>query len=120
MAAANDPIDFALDSDGDLAFPMSLTRGIAAVAQGINEAVQLFRGEWFLDLERGIPYYQDILGQKFDRERVLFGFRAEIVKVPDVKKIESLTATYSGTTRIVTIAFEVLSIYGPVTGIVEV
>jgi hypothetical protein len=46
--------------DGDLA----LAYGLDAIAQDVRQALELVRGEWFLDEEAGTPWFEDVLGQK--------------------------------------------------------
>ncbi len=38
--------------------------GIEAVGQRVKGTLNEFQGEWFLDLEAGVPYLESILGQK--------------------------------------------------------
>ena len=57
--------DIKLDeSTGDLELDtgdLQLTTGADAVRQHLQQRLRTFRGEWFLDLSTGVPYYQDIL-----------------------------------------------------------
>lgn len=62
-------VDFALDpTTGDLVFDgqnlFSLIEGRPAVAQDLKCAFGLWEGEYFLDLEAGFGWLQDVLGQK--------------------------------------------------------
>lgn len=40
------------------------TSGLEFVGQRVKDHLFTFRGEWFLNLEFGVPYLDDILGQK--------------------------------------------------------
>ena len=75
-------------------------------------AGSLFRGEWFLDLEAGVPYYQDILGQDFNQDEILDIFRPVILGIEDVQELLVLTATENTQTRIATITFQTRTTFG--------
>lgn len=118
----NDPIGIALDATGDIeilttgiAAGIRFTSGIEAVAQNIDEALSTFQGEWFLDLELGMPYYQELLGERYSEERLLTAIRTAILAVPNADQIVSLTSSFDAATRIATVAWEVLTPFGPET-----
>jgi len=53
-----------LNPDGDLDFTnnkLSLTSGIDAIRQHIQERFRTFFGEWMLDTTIGVPWFQQIL-----------------------------------------------------------
>lgn len=118
----NDPIAWALDASGDreiLATTGSrFTTGLEAVKQNVEAAIQLVEGEWFLDKERGVPLFTEVLGVKFDKGGILTIYRDIIEAVPDVTSIVTLTATFEGSTRVSDLFFEVLTPFGPVSGTV--
>jgi hypothetical protein len=119
--AANDNgVDWALDDDGDVEFPFRLTTpGVEAVKQGIRIRIQTFLGEWFLDLDFGIPWFEKILGQKFNEAEIRNAFRALILETPGVLELISLTATYTSATRTVAIDWVVRTADGVVADTVE-
>jgi hypothetical protein len=108
--------DFELGLDGDLQF----VTGADAVAQLIMIAVLTVKGEWFLDLDVGIPYFERdgvaaedaIMGQAFDSQKVVKAFAAEISSVPGVAGILSLSATFDGPTRTMTVTWAVSTVFG--------
>lgn len=51
--------DLVLDASGNIA----MASNPYALAQDVASAVKLFKGECFYDVSRGIPYWQQILGQ---------------------------------------------------------
>ena len=113
-AILTEPIDLERDDDGDLVLDSDLhwTHGIDAVAQGLQVRLQTWRGEWFLDLDRGIPYLQELLGHKFDEVRVRVAFRQEIAAAPGVEEILRLSAVFNRPTRELTVAWEVRTEWG--------
>lgn len=60
---ANNPVigDLYIGPDGNFAMTSTLSE---EVAQLLYTRFRLFRGEWFLQPEIGVPYYQSILGVK--------------------------------------------------------
>jgi len=110
MALITDPVDFKIDrATGEIIITddLQFTSGLEAVAQNLDLALGLFTGEWFLNLEAGVDYYGEILGQKFNEVRVRDAFRRVMVQVQGVEEIISLSAQYDGKTRTVTVAWEV-------------
>lgn len=117
MPLITDPIDFLLDVNDDLAIDtdLYLTSGLAGVVQGIRQRIQTFKGEWFLDLDHGVPYYQDLLGKKFDDNKALVAFRDAILSTPGVITLNLLNVSYSGTTRKLTVNWQATTIFGDTT-----
>lgn len=52
--------DLVLDANGNIA----LAQPPYAIAQDLASAVKLFRGELWYDTTKGVPYYEEILGQR--------------------------------------------------------
>lgn len=109
----------ALDDDGDLAVPLRYITGREAIAQSLRVRLAMFRGEWFADLDFGLPYFQEILGKKFVAPRIVAAFRDLIIATPGVAEIADLTATFSSRTRTLTVRWQVRTIYGLVVGATE-
>ena len=114
MATITDPIDLLLDADGDLVVgtDLSLSSGVAAVTQGIRVRLLTFRGEWFLDLDSGVPYYQEILGKKFDQQRAHAAFREAILATPGVNELLSLVVTFDSPTRELRVLWKANTVFG--------
>lgn len=124
MALSTDPIDLKLTSSGDLYITPSgdieWTRGLDGVAQEIRLALGTHKGEVFYDLEEGIPYLERpgvdaseaLLGGKFNEVYALAVFATAIRGVADVLDIVSLTASYDGKTRALSIAGVVSTSFG--------
>jgi hypothetical protein len=112
-----DPIDLLLGDDNDLVIEngdLKFSTGIDAIVQQCRIALQMFQGEWFLNLDAGIPYWQSILGQKpttaIEAARIFF--RRELELVDGVNKITKLDIAYSGSTRTLTITWQVNTVFG--------
>jgi hypothetical protein len=115
-----DPVDWELDADGQLIFPIRFTRGTPAVAQRLRIKLKMFRGEWFLNRRAGTPYIENetvtedeaILGNAFDEAYTESVFRELILSTEGVERIDSLTTTFSDETRVLDVAATVVTIYG--------
>lgn len=79
----------------DLADPVVLVSGVAAVRQALQIRLGFFRNEWFLDLDAGLPYYQQIL-IKHPKGTVAVDalFKAEILATPNVRQLLSFRGRF--------------------------
>jgi hypothetical protein len=109
---STDPLDAELDTaTGDLIIDEQGIRfisGIPAVAQLIGIALRLFRGEWFMNEEAGVPWFQDILGQKYDEAMLRRRLSDEILTLPPVQSISLLSIARDAAARTVTVSGEVV------------
>lgn len=117
MPLLTDPIDLKLDSDNQVVFEngdLVFVSGIDAVVQQCRVVLQMFQGEWFLNLDAGIPYWQSILGEKTRAaiEAARIFFRRELELVSGVDKVTKLDISYSGTSRTLTVNWQVSTIFG--------
>jgi hypothetical protein len=106
--------DLQLGTDGDLLVDTDLHLvtdevNSAATVQAIKIRLQRFAGEWFLDLDSGIPYWEQILGQRTDVavKVAQIVFRSEMLKVWGVVSVLSLSITVDPSTRTMNVAFTV-------------
>src|SRR5487761_1341628 len=92
----------ALDSNLDYTIGQGkqnfLVNSAAAVAQNVGTALKLIRGEWFLDLTAGVPWFTKIIGHNtgslYDAE-----IRSAIENVQGVLSIVSYSSTLNPSTR---------------------
>ena len=93
-------MDILLDEEThDLVFNNSsvtvTTKQKQSVAQLLKIKLFTFLGEWFLDTDNGVPYYQKIFGKVRSKEAIDAIFRAKIVEEPDVVEITEFESTLS-------------------------
>jgi len=90
--------DFGL-TDGDM-YADALGLAMTGDAPGIRQQVQLrlgfFRGEWFLDDDRGIPWFDRILIKNPDLVDAQDIFRTAILSVRGVLDVQYLNLSYTG------------------------
>lgn len=113
----------ALDDSHDLYFGSRAGIAIAtdadAVRQGILTRLRLFRGEWYLDTNAGVPWFESAFLAGSNIRSIERTIKRQILDTPGVDEILSFTASFDGSTRSLSISFEVESIFGP-SGVLEV
>lgn len=127
---STDPIDLLMDTDGDLFIGAdgdgAFSAGLQAVAQGIDCALSIFKGEYFLNRDIGVAYLENdvvtaqeaLLGQVFDEQKARGYARSAILAVAGVDSLRSLAVTFDGITRAATITFNVKTAFGDLAGTV--
>ena len=107
------PRDLAIgDEDGDLVVQsgdLVLTYGLESIRQDVRARLRFFAGEWFLNTDEGVPYYEHVLVKNPDQSLlrsvfrdVILGARG-IIDVPEIKldydrSRRRLAVTFSATT----------------------
>jgi hypothetical protein len=112
-------LDFQLNDDCDdieiVNLDLALVDGTVQVRQALCIALRMFRGEWFLDGEAGVPYYQNVLVKNPDVSEINSILKVEILKVAHVNKILEFSSDYDVAARELTVSFRVDTDFGPVT-----
>ena len=110
------------DKDGDYTLgrgDSGWLSGPAAVAQAIVTSLKLLLGEWWEDVNNGLPLWQSILGQpgsevnklsvdNIIRERIL---ETNLNGTPLVSSIDDYVGTYNANTRAYSFTAIVTTIY---------
>jgi hypothetical protein len=118
-----------LDSQHDMTFGrgkndylVDITGNPVAVAQAIKTRLLLFLGEWWEDLDDGLPLWQQILGSRLRNKAVVDQILVKRIKetrLPDgeypVLDVLNVESTYDGDTREYSFECEVDTIYGQLT-----
>lgn len=96
-ADADNPVEGDIHLEGgDLVW----TSGLALeVAQRLRVRLRFFKGEWFLDLQEGTPWFQEILVKGVSDQAIRAVFSTIIRTCPGVASLDSLEFTQSGTAR---------------------
>jgi hypothetical protein len=109
-------MDLKLDGNQDLVIEdgdLALVDGVDAVAQDVDIRLQFFLGEWFLDTRLGVPYYQQILGEKPRLGAVSSIIRKAIFTTPGIISISDFSIDWDGASRSITIDFRAETTEGP-------
>lgn len=94
--------DFYVGSDGK---EKLITNLADQVAQRLYVRFEFFRGEWFLDLRLGLPYFDQILIKGQDDQVMRSFFSQTISQDPGVASIKSLSIDTERGTRVATVTF---------------
>lgn len=85
-----------------------IVHGAAEVAQRIKVALWHYQGEYFLDVEDGTPWYEQILGNKNNADQVGLILRRRILGVPGVVRIEQFNLIFDPTGRDFSVSAKVI------------
>jgi hypothetical protein len=104
---------------GDMTFGRGINNFLAdnptAVAQAILTRLRLWQGDWFLNLQEGVPYLQQILGHAPSANVPDSAIRATILGTPFVRSISDYTSSWLSTARNFTVSCKVMTAFGPIT-----
>lgn len=96
--------DFVLTAEKNLRLTDTLTE---FVSQKIENTLLFFYGEWFLDFERGIPYFQKIFTKNPDIDLINAIFVREIKAIAEIQEILLFETEYDPAQRIFNVTFEI-------------
>ena len=103
-------MDIKLDQYGDIAVELVngipslvLVDGRDAIAQHLRIVLRTFKGEWFADVNVGVPYHQVIFKKGQPDSVISQTFRRVVSAIPGVKEINSLEIIRDNGTRSVRI-----------------
>lgn len=102
--------DFALTGEGELEITAGNLRavtGTEALAQRLRVRLQLFRGDWFLDVLQGVPYHDFVLRKRTSPAVRREVFRRAIVTMRGVRELVSLDVQLDPATRTLAVTGEV-------------
>lgn len=91
--------DLLLDNRGDLDLSSGDSQMGLSVSQACRIALLFVKGDWFLDLNAGIPYFENIWIKGPDFSQIKALFRAALVGVPGVQTITKLDLTLDKANR---------------------
>jgi hypothetical protein len=94
--------DLALGRDGRMFLRSELKE---LVDQRIRVRLQFFKGEWFLNLDAGTPWFQHIIGHKGVPDQTVRGVLSQALKVDGVDSITTLEWQVDNKTRRMSISF---------------
>lgn len=112
IALVSDPTD---PNYGDIAVVdnnISLTTGLDAIRQHLWIRFQIFLGEWFLDTEVGVPYFQYILVKNTTLVVVQEILKNVILDTPGVLSLISFDFDFTRPSRSLSLDFKALTTDG--------
>lgn len=103
--------DIQLDSSGDILVDngevILMTDTLDIIKQRLQIRLQTFKGEWFLNPNVGLPYFQEILKKGTDITIVDNIFRSYIENTRDIKEITNFKSVFNHSDRTYTLDFDV-------------
>ena len=109
-----------LSPDGDYLFGQNekdFYDGTLAVGQAIKTNLLLLKGEWWEDIEKGLPLFQNILGQRNFQNNlnsIDLIIQNQILSTKDVVSVSDFSSDYDINTRQYSFACTCQSKYGDV------
>lgn len=88
--------------NGDLVF---LRGGPEEVRKRIEQRLRFFRGEWFLDTRKGIPFVQNVLVKNPNTGAIGAMLRRAILTTPGVLELRQFSLTFEPSLRTLSLTF---------------
>lgn len=95
-------MDIKLDDNNDIVIEnntLVFTTGTDEIRQSIVERLNFFKGEWFLDLKNGTPWFQDIFGKGNRLSTISTALKSRIIDTQGVKRLQEFTLDLNNSTR---------------------
>lgn len=112
--------DFAFDKlDGSMRRSqrngLTLTSGLEAIRQDVEQRLSLIRGEWFLDNALGFPLFQQVLVKSPVLSAIKALYRDALLETPGVVSVNALDLTFNSQTRKLKVFFSASTDLGELT-----
>jgi hypothetical protein len=101
----------AFDENGDYAINEFIVDADATV-QAVETRLKLFKGEWFLNLSSGVPWYQRVFIKPAKTTEVESAIRETIIQTEGVKELLQFDLVFDSQTRKASVSFSANTIYG--------
>lgn len=109
--------DIALDAGGDWYLSgqdLAMLSGLEAIQQSVRIRLQFFKGEWFLDLLAGVPFYEQVLIKAPDVNVMRSIFATAILETPGVLALPELSLVFDRSARALTVTFRATTDLGEI------
>jgi hypothetical protein len=83
-----------------------------AVAQNVRTRLQLLKGEWFLDVDAGVPYLQEIMVKPANLPLSESLIKQTIIETDGIDELRSFDVVFNRNTRRLNVSATVTTIYG--------
>ncbi len=106
----------ALDSNNDLVIQggqLKVVEDGAETVQHVRTRLQFYLEEWFLDLQSGTPYFQEIFTKPVNLANIESIFKSRIINTPEVEILTEFSMEYEGDSkRKLTVSFSAETTFG--------
>lgn len=83
-----------------------IVEGVEAIAQKLRIGLRIFLGEFFADLDAGVPYFEKILVKNPRLGQLTALVKLAILSCEGVASVDSLSVRFDATTRNLTVDFK--------------
>lgn len=90
-------------------YDLPLVRGVDLIRQRLKQRILTILGEWFLDTEIGLPWFQEFSEKGVDMDRVRALIIRQIVETEGVTDLVEFDLALDKRTRKMTVNFRVLA-----------
>lgn len=107
--------DIGQTTDGDIDVTSNspyLVTGVDEVEQLLRQRLRTFYGEWFLDTEIGVPYFQDIFQKNPNPVSIESAFKNVILNTPGFQELSEFQLDIDASLRSLTLTFSGISTSG--------
>ena len=108
--ALNSSNDIFVGPDGSLA----MVEDGPQTVQHVRTRLLFYRNEWFLDLQAGTPYFEDIFVKPVDLGRVEGIIKSRILETPGVAQLTQFFLEFDEVTRQLDIRFSAETSFGSI------
>lgn len=108
LSTVNDPTSSFPTTIGDLDLrtgDLQIATGVTAIRQQLMDRLTLFKGDWFLDVDVGMPYYQQVLVKNPNLGVVRALFAQAVRTTPGVSELLSLSLELDARSRSLQVNF---------------
>jgi len=101
-------LDLKLDNNGDLDivnYDAVIIDDLDQIVQNCAIRLRFFLGEWFLNIQAGIPYYQDFFIKAPNQIRVESVLKQEILDTVGITELTSFDSDFSSSLRKFSVSF---------------
>ncbi len=105
-------MDILLDDTGDVAFsnqPTITASKDLDLSQRLRIRLGTFEGEWFTNVEFGVPWFSQVLGKNRSKAVVDAIIQEQVYLEPDVLSIRKFTSTLDKSQRRYTASMEIVA-----------
>lgn len=118
--------DIKLTDDGDISFSetsfkdMEIITGNEEIAQRLRIKLRSFLADWFLDLDDGIPYFQEVFTKNPSINVIRAFFKSAILSVEGVSSLLTFELDYGISERKLSLDFTALTESGELPIIINI
>jgi hypothetical protein len=101
-------MNISLSSDNDIQIidaGLPLVTGIEEIRQLCGQILRSFQGDWFLDLDKGMPYFQTLLVKATTISGIEAIYLDVIGRIPGILDIRTFKLSFDVPNRIMNITF---------------